>query len=84
MKFQLTFKTNDVLDPLLAEYKMNTHCEAHFEYEPDCTDCTHIEDAAVENIEEIKDCAEKFIKYGELITIEFDTESQSAVAIPAK
>ena len=83
MKFQLIFKTNDVIDRALSEYK-NVHCETHFEYEPDCTECTHLEDAAVESIEEIKDCAEKFIKYGELITIEFDTESQSAVAIPAK
>jgi hypothetical protein len=37
-----------------------------------------------EEAEEIQEVADKFIKYGELVTVEFDTEKKTAIVIPVK
>jgi hypothetical protein len=83
MKFRLTFKTNDVLESAIDPY-LDTHCETCEEHDSECLACNNLEESSLEKIEEIRDCAEKFIKYGELITIEFNTESQTATAVTAK
>ena len=58
MKFQVMFKTPDVLDYILEE---NT-----------------------DSAEQIQEIADKFIEYGEYITIEFDTDKQSATVVPLR
>jgi len=71
MKFQLTFKTPDVLQRLF-----------HIEYQ---TDLDGIE--AEEVYYQRQDCvmfATQFIEYGENITVEFDTEAKTAVAVPVR
>lgn len=77
MKFQVTFKTPDVLDPVL-EGHMDTHCDEHEEHDPDCDACAELEERGCMDMAIIKSCANKFIQYGEYVTIEFDTDSGTA------
>ncbi len=81
MKFRVTFKTPDALDPALQEH-MDTHCEDHEDHDPDCDKCFQLEDRGCAAISAIQKCAEKFIEYGEYVTIEFDTETQTATVVP--
>ena len=59
MKFQLTFKTPDVLDQLGEVLEENERDEA-----------------AV--------TAKKYLRYGEYLSVEFDTETQDATVIMEK
>lgn len=82
MKFRVSFKTPDVLDSVIEE-QTDTHCENHFDgHDLNCNDCILLEEKACANVELIKGCAEQFIKYNEYITIEFDTEKDTATVIP--
>lgn len=83
MKFRVLFKTPDALDGALEEH-MDTHCEECEEHDPECDECNALEDKALQAISQIKNIGEKFIEYGEYITIEFDTETQSATVVPLK
>lgn len=58
MKFQLTFKTPDVL----------TELDGDFGYDKN-------------TVEEAKAFAEKFLEYGEYITVAFDTELGTCVGV---
>lgn len=66
MKFTVTFKTPDA-----AYYEVKSIVEN----EPD-------EDKQLELKESLHDFLEKFIKYGEVITIQFDTEAGTATVVP--
>jgi len=83
MKFRVTFKTPYVLDMTLEDHK-ETHCLEHARHVPACEECVEAEDRSFNNLDAIQKCAEKFIQYGEYITIEFDTETQTATAVPLK
>lgn len=37
-----------------------------------------------EELAEAKELAEKYVQYGEYVTIEFDTETQTATVVPLK
>lgn len=63
---------------------MDTHCEKHEEHDPDCDECYVLEDKACGAISQIKNMAEKFVEYGEYITVEFDTSAQTATVIPLR
>ena len=83
MKFRLLFKTPDVLDGAFREH-MDTHCEEHEEHDMRCDACCELEDKACQAISQIKDMAEKFVEYGEYVTIEFDTSAQTATVVPLR
>lgn len=83
MKFQLTFKTPDVLDQIIE--KQSNHCDNHIDRDydsDDCNLCDEVDNRSSENIAAIEECAEKFIRYSEYITIEFDTETKTATVVP--
>lgn len=84
MKFQVYFKTPDVLDSVIRNCQnefSHKECET---YDPDCAGCLAAEDIIIEKIDRIRECAEKFIEYNEYICVEFDTETQTAIVIPVK
>jgi hypothetical protein len=84
MKFVIAFKTPDVLDYCLKNYNSQP-CEAHWESKSkDCMACVLLQEQAAETIATVKDCAERYIQYGECITIEFDTDTQTATVIPVR
>lgn len=87
MKFRLTFKTPDVLDQVLSKY-MDTPNEhfpcSHEDFDGNCDRCNEVEEECLTNIDTIQKAAEKFIRYGECITIEFDSEMGTATIIPVK
>ena len=83
MKFILTFKTPDVLDPVFDEL-VDTSCKDHDEHDMDCPACLNEEENACVLISEVKKIEEKFILYGEQITVEFDTKAGTATVISSK
>jgi hypothetical protein len=82
MKFQVSFKTPNVLDDAIGQ----------FDYDPDgqcdcgggCIDCDRLSEQASLDQIEMRQVAEKFCKYGELITVEFDTEAETATVVPVQ
>lgn len=80
MKFQLTFKTPAVLDYMLENYQ-DTHCSEHEEHNEWCGSCLGLEDKACKALEAIQNCTNQFVKYGELITVEFDTDAGTATVV---
>lgn len=83
MKFSVTFKTPDCLDSALEPY-IDTHCENCEQDAVECEACDSLAEAACDKIADIKNVAEKFIKWGEYVTIEFDTEAKTASVVPAR
>jgi hypothetical protein len=83
MKFTITFKTPDVLDGVLEEYK-ETHCEYCDEFYDGCVNCLQLVERNTKATEAIKACGERFIKYGECISIEFDTDANTATVLPVR
>lgn len=83
MKFTLHFKTPDVLDYTLEQYH-DTHCEKHDEHDPECSACSHLEERSLQEIAEIQECANKFLQYGECLTVEFDTVLGTATVQPIR
>lgn len=79
MKFRVTFKTPDVLDSALSDAWSEAHCEDHEYRDAGCSACI---DASEESRHQVKELAEKFIEYGEYVTIEFDTETQTSTVVP--
>jgi hypothetical protein len=49
---------------------------------PDALDYLDEHDDDPEGVEAKKEFAKRFIKFGELVTVEFDTKAETAVAIP--
>lgn len=66
MKFRLTFKTPDVLDQMVDQFE-----PAPVGHETGETD----------EFYDATQFAKRYVKYGEEITIEFDTEKGTAVAV---
>lgn len=79
MKFRLTFKMPDVLDQLIGKHEFCEFCE---EYDSSCDKCVELDESSMLNKTASKEFAEKFIKWSEYITVEFDTEAKTAIAIP--
>ncbi len=50
---------------------------------PDAVDYA-VDEYGLEHKDEIKETARKFVTYGEYITVEFDTETQTATVVPAR
>jgi hypothetical protein len=50
---------------------------------PDAVDYA-VDEHGQEFKEEIKKTTNKFVRYGELVTIEFDTETQTATVLPVR
>ncbi len=71
MKFQITFKTPDVVEDTirkeLLEKGLDVDSEAHFA-----------------NQEAMTDVTDKFVGWGESVTIEFDTDKKTAVVVPIR
>lgn len=70
MIFQVQFKTPDSMKDAI-EYALHEKYGIHQMDDCDCSDDYH---AAM-------DVNEKFVKYGELITVEFDTKKQTAIVV---
>jgi hypothetical protein len=83
MIFSLAFKTPGALDDLLYRYQ-DTHCEQHEEHNQDCNACGALEEEACHSIQEIKECAAKFVEFGEYVYIQFDTTQGTASVIQIK
>jgi hypothetical protein len=79
MKFNVTFKTNDVLDGVIP--KLPTDCG-----DPICQEDPNFPCKSCKTMSDDNDAmlavTDKFIEYGEYITIEFDTKKGTAVAVP--
>lgn len=86
-KFTLTFKTPNVLDALEQE-DVDACCLTHFEnghaYDSECDECNIEKDIAEEKAMAIKALTDKFIRYGECITIEFDLTAGTATVVQVK
>jgi hypothetical protein len=87
MKFTVSFKTPGVVkDSIKTAVKENCKYNRTFCCERDCRRC--IKDLADEEelkiAEEMMDTVKKFVKHGETIAIEFDTETKTARVVEAK
>ena len=67
MKFKLTFKTPNATDAI--------NDQLDCEYNDDSEERKELKEA-------MEDVAEKFVEYDEYITIEFDTDGQTATVLP--
>lgn len=75
MKLQITFKTPNAIDDTLDELQC---CNGpNFCPNYSCPNCEETDD----KIYKARELLEQYIKYGELITIEFDTENGTATVI---
>mgnify|MGYP003402471411 CR=1 FL=1 len=72
MKFSFTFKTPDVTDSI-SKYDVEYYMEENPHFE-----------TADEAIDDIQNFLSKWLKYGELVTITFDTVAQTAVVCKNK
>jgi hypothetical protein len=79
MKIRVTFKTPDALEDALAEAcpnkKLNYETD---EWEPLSED---EEDERAVRVEEVKKFLQHYIKYGECVTLEFDTETETVTVL---
>lgn len=81
MKFRLTFKTPDVLNDAIKEAYRSTFPRCK---DPEC-DSTGSCDVCIGNDfaeDAMRSTAFTFIRYGECIIIEFDTETGTAIVVP--
>lgn len=75
MKFRITFKTPDALDAQTLCEDIALECDR-----PDVgpeQECPHCE----EELKKCKTLFNKFVRYDELITVEFDTQAGTATII---
>lgn len=77
MNFRMMMKTPDCLDDAIEDAVGSMLFD--FEGDEEAQ-----EDKRIELTEEAKDFAEKWVKWGEYVTIEFDTEAGTAVVLPAE
>lgn len=74
MRFTLTFKTPDVLDKLIdIAYKNIT--------DEDVEDAGDREALIEEKVGEVREFLEQWVKYGEQVTIGFDTRTNKATVL---
>lgn len=81
MKFQLSFKTPHAVELQAISKHIDTHCENHEDHDLNCDLCLDLEDISCHNISDIMATTAKFVRHGEQVTIEFDTETQTAVVV---
>lgn len=74
MKINVTFKTPGIVDDAVADAVAENL--PVFEFEEDKFEMTN----NVEN--EVRNFLEKYIEYGEYVTIEFDTEMKTVQVLP--
>ena len=77
MKFRMMMKTPDCLDMAIEDAVGSMLYD--FEGDKDAE-----EDKRIELTQETKEFAEKWVKWSEYITIEFDTEAKTAVVVPVE
>ncbi len=91
MKFTVTFKTPDTLEDSIKEKMDNyaDHCggslacrESSDKKYASCDDCEEQRNKLLTMKEEAEKLGNKFISYGEYVTIEFDTEEGTATVVP--
>lgn len=71
MKFKVTFKTPDAVEYGLLDSGAPTDGMGNLDREDD----------------EVQECfalSRKFVQYGEYVTIEFDTQTQTATVVPTR
>lgn len=72
MKFRVTFKTPDAAEEAFKQAE---------QYAGEIMPLEEIDEKVVQPMEAV---INRFLKYHELITIEFDTETQTAVVVPLR
>jgi hypothetical protein len=81
MKFQLTFKTPDAFDQVQRQIEgQYSECDCG----GSCIDCDRMGDSQREDAREAKEVFDSFVKYGEVIVIELDTEEKTATVVKNK
>ena len=70
MKIQLTFKTPNAIDDIREDVEELLGVDPRVE--PEC-----FLDEVDDQVEEIKTALEKWIRYGEYVTLEYDTEAKT-------
>lgn len=87
MKFRVTFKTPDALDYAIKDMNGSESCgapECGDNGNPSmCVDCEYSSDLVRDAEYEARALADKFIRYGECVTVEFDTDAKTCVVVPA-
>ena len=66
MKIRITFKTPDAVDDAINDLELDENLD---------------EEAKLEVLDSVTEFINKFVKYGELITVEFDTEDKTATVV---
>lgn len=77
MKFRITFKTPDVVEDSISEFSYGSLSEEFGPNHPDFDEQREIMEDELHNI------ISKWVKYGEMITIEFDTVAKTATVVEA-
>lgn len=67
MKVRLSFKTPDVIDYAIEDLLLDPNNDP---------------DTNIEQINKVKTTCDKWVKYGECITVEIDTEDNTCVVLP--
>ena len=78
MKFVITMKTPDALEDALNEMADDERHDGEAELDEDRQE--KLDDV----ISEARRFAEKYFRYGEYLSVEFDTDAQTATVIPAR
>jgi hypothetical protein len=73
MKVRVTFKTPDAVDRALEDAAPDGYCDPSVAETPE-----------VEGMAAAKELIGKFVKWGELVTIEFDTAAGTATVVPVR
>lgn len=77
MKFQLTFKTPDVMDKINDDITQHVLDLSHDdELDDEQTESLHYD---IEN--ECRELLDKFLNWGECLAVEFDTENGTATVV---
>lgn len=77
MKITLTFKTAGALDDLREDVYYNKHNEVFDESMLEAEELAELDD----EVEQIRDILVQWVKFGELVQIEFDTDNKTARVI---
>lgn len=85
MKFYVSFKTPDAISDAISSIGESAGCgapECGDDGNPSmCVDCSYRADLVREAEDEANALAEKFVRYGECVTLEFDTEAKTCVVV---
>lgn len=80
MKIRMTFKTPDVAQDAMREAADQEAANALEAANP--IDPRELTELATELYFDASNCASKWIRYGEYVTIEIDTETKTATVVP--